>query len=507
LIPKVIHQTWKTHDVPPACDPLVATWKHHHPQWRHVLWSDAELDDFVAAHYPSFLAIFRGYATGVQRADAARYLFLHHFGGVYADIDTECLGPADFLCHEDRVIFCEEPRRHWQHVVDSRGLSRLVFNGTMASPPGHPFWLHLLDNLIRCHHTPSVLDSTGPYLLSGSIDSYGEPDGLSISSAHVFCGREVQGGPLPDAVSGDYGNKAVSVHHWHGSWYEKERYPLLDKIESHVRAWFYLAKKGRQYKPRIAKALVDKPLVPVVGDEHVAILIPVRDAAAYLDRCLALLCTLDWPRQQLHVVFCEGDSKDDSASRLARLASENAAGFGSFRVLHKAVGTRFPHEKRWLAKLQRSRRSGLAHVRNHLIDEGLPLEAKWALWIDVDVSAYEPDVLRQLLAAREKIVVPHCLRDDGTAKTYDLNSFSTVYQWRDSFYLKHVIGGLYQPPQNCNGVGGTMLLVQADLHRAGLRFPDLPYKDLIETEAFGQLARDHGITAVGLPNVIIMHPH
>ena len=50
-----------------------------------------------------------------------------------------------------------------------------------------------------------------------------------------------------------------------------------------------------------------------------------------------------------------------------------------------------------------------------------------------------------------------------------------------------------------------MLLVDAALHRGGLRFPELPYDHLIETEGFGRLAKDCGVTPIGLPRVEIMH--
>lgn len=56
-----------------------------------------------------------------------------------------------------------------------------------------------------------------------------------------------------------------------------------------------------------------------------------------------------------------------------------------------------------------------------------------------------------------------------------------------------------------HSVGGTMLLVDANLHRAGLLFPERPYRYLIETEGFGAAARDIGVVPVGLPNVEIVH--
>jgi hypothetical protein len=56
-----------------------------------------------------------------------------------------------------------------------------------------------------------------------------------------------------------------------------------------------------------------------------------------------------------------------------------------------------------------------------------------------------------------------------------------------------------------DAVGGTMLLVDAALHRGGLRFPEKPYSGHIETEGLGLLARDLGVRPVGLPRVEIHH--
>jgi mannosyltransferase OCH1-like enzyme len=37
--------------------------------------------------YPWFLETFDGYPYPIQRADAIRYFVLHHFGGIYIDLD------------------------------------------------------------------------------------------------------------------------------------------------------------------------------------------------------------------------------------------------------------------------------------------------------------------------------------------------------------------------------------------------------------------------------------
>ena len=529
MIPRIIHQTWKTHVVPENCRCWVESWKTLNPEWKHILWSDQELDEFVAQHYPDFLTVYRSYKMGVQRADAARYLLLHHFGGVYTDIDTECLMSLDIFANEDRIVFCNEPSAHSGNYITSRSLERLIFNGTIVSPANHPFWLELLENLERNRFSSMVLDSTGPIVLSATAQKHHNQNAFSFNSAHLFCGKEVFGKPISEKRLGDYGKFNVSIHFWIGTWYKpqtarkKFKIPLLKKANYFVNSRLHALTRGKQYSENINRDFLAAEIAPPTQHEIIAVLIPVRDGEAYIKRCMELLGALDWPKSQLHITFCEGDSSDGTVAALAKIIAENKSNFGSISLIHKTVNTNFTRKNRTIAKLQRQRRAGLAVVRNHLIEHAIKPETDWALWIDIDVNDYQPSILRQLLAEQEKIIVPHCIRDDGSNNTFDLNSFVSVYEKRDNFYFKHVIGGLYQPPSatdrrihledlryhdkiRLHGVGGTMLLVHADVHRAGIRFPDSSYKDLIETEAFGQLARDHGITPIGLPNLIITHP-
>jgi hypothetical protein len=71
-----------------------------------------------------------------------------------------------------------------------------------------------------------------------------------------------------------------------------------------------------------------------------------------------------------------------------------------------------------------------------------------------------------------------------------------------------------------DAVGGTMLLVRADLHRDGLVFPSYRYgaesahirkdhplwgKGEIETEGLGAMAADMGVQCWGMPDLEIIH--
>src|SRR4051794_26367104 len=96
-IPLILHQTWKTSEVPDEWKPYQQSWKDHHPDWTYRLWTDDDYLPFVETHFPDFKQTFVDYSYQIQRVDAIRYLILFTYGGVYADLDIECLRPVDEL--------------------------------------------------------------------------------------------------------------------------------------------------------------------------------------------------------------------------------------------------------------------------------------------------------------------------------------------------------------------------------------------------------------------------
>jgi hypothetical protein len=158
-------------------------------------------------------------------------------------------------------------------------------------------------------------------------------------------------------------------------------------------------------------------------------------------------------------------------------------------------------------------------VRNELIRQALHDE-DWVLWIDADIVRFPDDILTTLLSTGARIVHPNAVRSAG-GPSMDLNAWTIERQLSHEAMAPWIRDGLLQPPMGferlylsdlryrdavpLHSVGGTMLLVDADLHRAGLLFPENPYRYLIETEAFGAAACDLGVVPVGLPNVEIVH--
>ena len=253
------------------------------------------------------------------------------------------------------------------------------------------------------------------------------------------------------------------------------------------------------------------------GTERVLVLTPVKDAVAHLPRYLDLLGRLDHDPSRLSLGFLEGDSRDGTHDWLAARLPELRDRYRRVTLLRHDYGFR-PEGSRWAPDIQRRRRELLARSRNRLLSGALGDE-DWVLWLDADLVAYPPDLLARLLAAGRDIVVPHCVLPDG--RTFDLNSFRLTDPEMDGEDPRHLADGIFQPPRGVgrlyldafagegivplDGVGGTALLVRADLHREGLCFPPYSHRGYIETEGLAMMAKDMGVAAWGLPDLRIIH--
>ncbi|MGN9790595.1 glycosyltransferase [Streptomyces sp. OZ13] len=218
-IPPLIHQTWKDSDIPAEWQEWADSWRLHHPDWGYRLWTDADNRAFLEEHYPWFLPIYDGYPEAIMRADAIRYFLLDHFGGLYVDLDFECLRSASgILDGRDLVLGCEPDVHTRLLLARRRGFDRIVGNAFMASRPGHPFWTHVHRQLVSAHKLPSTLDATGPFFLTRAVDSAPATDSITVLRPEVLYPKV---SPYATELFGpqetDY-DSAYAVHHWSDSW-------------------------------------------------------------------------------------------------------------------------------------------------------------------------------------------------------------------------------------------------------------------------------------------------
>src|SRR3990167_1838672 len=138
MIPKIIFQTWKTHDVPEHWKKSPESIRKYMPEWEYVLFSDDDNRRFVEDHFPYFLSYYDSFQYPIQRADAIRYMWLYINGGLYLDLDIELIGSLDHLFEEGDIFF-----------TSSCNAPSSLTNSIMASKKGHRLWLEMIEEAMK----------------------------------------------------------------------------------------------------------------------------------------------------------------------------------------------------------------------------------------------------------------------------------------------------------------------------------------------------------------------
>jgi hypothetical protein len=367
-----------------------------------------------------------------------------------------------------------------------------------------------------------VIETTGPMLLSAAVAEWPKQEAFLLHSAHLFAERP--GASTPPRLG--HWSITFSEHYWKGSWIRPQKTSLVRRVVASARKRIHEHNNDNLCLEDIRQTIDPVSLhathEPGAELSTIAILIPVRNGTKTLGQNFEQILSLDYPKNRLHLIYGEGDSTDGTSDLLAKLIDEHKATFASISSIKTQRNSpHIDHNSRWKQHYQRRRRLGLSAVRNDILHEAQKLETEWFLWLDADVIGLPRDLLQTLTSAGFKIVTPNCVTTPGGA-SYDLNAFLNVGEPDTVEYHRHLHDGIHQPPANywvrrhlddlryldrvpLHAVGGTALLVHSSVHRAGLHFPERPYRDLVETEAFGYLANDLGITPLGLPRVEVIH--
>ncbi len=169
-IPYILHQTWKTRNVPRVTYNWIRSWTDLNPDLEHWFWSDEATEALMLRQFYFYYGLYKWYPWSIQRADAMRYFVLFEFGGIYADIDVECLKPLDQLVLNHACVLAKEPDIiSYIHHGRNRSLSS---NALMACRPRHPFMKLVIENLFSRIERNGLLETTGPFMLDDIVQTY-----------------------------------------------------------------------------------------------------------------------------------------------------------------------------------------------------------------------------------------------------------------------------------------------------------------------------------------------
>ncbi|KAK9364907.1 nucleotide-diphospho-sugar transferase [Lipomyces kononenkoae] len=189
VIPKLIHQSWSTQDLPSK----FSTWSHscreQNPDWEWVLWTDEDNLNLVKKYCPLLLPYYRQLRGEIYRADLVRNLYMYIYGGMYADLDVECLRPANELfefynvntvphhsSYEAPHMSSKQMKAFFGRMGTDDHFEHSIPNAWMASTPKHPFFLlpleSAVDKLSGNGDGISPESFTGPVALWDAINVY-----------------------------------------------------------------------------------------------------------------------------------------------------------------------------------------------------------------------------------------------------------------------------------------------------------------------------------------------
>jgi len=271
-------------------------------------------------------------------------------------------------------------------------------------------------------------------------------------------------------------------------------------------------------------------------EETVLILTPLKDASQHLNEYFDRLVQFKYPKSLTSLGFVEGDSSDNTYQNLLNIIEQrnlsniyNSIIIGKKSMKQKVSAGNDRHGK----SIQLQRRSKMAIVRNHLLSIALQKE-QYVFWLDSDVIEIPTDILETMIHAKKPIVVANCMfksqDPNETPRSYDLNSWVETSRSLELIKRKKnnelVLEGYgiktHRKGINdlrgdsddnsdinlvveLNGVGGTALLVEANIHRDGINFPSYVIDNAIETEGLCRLAERNAIKCYGMPNLQVWH--
>ncbi|XP_013420559.1 uncharacterized protein LOC106180932 [Lingula anatina] len=189
-IPKIIHQYWPDYHIPPNTQSWISSWESKNTDWQHWFWTQDAVDKFFKKFYPSFQKEMSTANSTKQhriiKEEIVRYLIIYEFGGLFAELDVECLRPLNRALAGKVCVLAEQPAEHALLFQYPTG-SKLLSSALLMCRPHHPFYKMVIDSI----KAGTTVDSS-PVTLSTLYNSYMQNpptlklDYISVAPANQF---------------------------------------------------------------------------------------------------------------------------------------------------------------------------------------------------------------------------------------------------------------------------------------------------------------------------------
>lgn len=205
-IPNIIHQLAPADTAfwHPFWEPCHKTWKTNFPDFIHKMWNDQEIDDLIRTRHRLLYEKYKALPHQIQRVNIATYVIIYEYGGIYADMDVECI---------ENFYQVLQPGK--ANIGMGPGSSEAFENAVMASPAKHPFWHYVISDVINSLHVHDPPASTGAVMLSRVVEMTPKNMYAPLTNTLIQVEANKQKGKFVPATKK---NDIVAIHHRTNTW-------------------------------------------------------------------------------------------------------------------------------------------------------------------------------------------------------------------------------------------------------------------------------------------------
>ncbi|RYO18077.1 hypothetical protein AA0111_g10859 [Alternaria arborescens] len=262
--PQIVWQIWLTTPNGPDAATvkdehkhLIQTWTEFNPHWTHIMIDEEYANDLIAEHftaYPQIRRVFDRLQIPIFKADLLRLLVLYVHGGLYSDLDTECIRPVESwdleeLSNSTELVvgleydnFDKVERQGWSDDIQiatwtimARAKSKRLLETLllMIELVSHTMDVYVMAEQLFGEKDDDVLDTIGPRGFTRALlKVVSKSEGYQVAHAQLsmldvpknfggvrFLPVTAFACEQPHSRSGRWNDPAVLVtHHYHHSW-------------------------------------------------------------------------------------------------------------------------------------------------------------------------------------------------------------------------------------------------------------------------------------------------
>lgn len=171
MIPKNIHQTWKTKEPNRSIDDLRTTWINKNPEFEYEYYDDNDIKTFIGTHFDERInACYDRILNGSLKADFFRYCVIYIKGGVYIDIDISCEKPLTSMFNFDEIHLITTTD-NWKNNKNDR-----IYQAFLGGEANCSLFMNAINHICTCietqKHKTNIFELSGPTIFSKLLKTY-----------------------------------------------------------------------------------------------------------------------------------------------------------------------------------------------------------------------------------------------------------------------------------------------------------------------------------------------